>query len=888
MALDTDLARPDATPGPAGDVRRPAGAGRHRDLPGGSGRSDRHPLQRSVTGRWAAVVRENAHRPALGDPEGDLDYAEADRRTDRLARNVLAEDGDTGPLGLLTELSVQGLLALVGALRTGRPVVPLDPHLPAARLQVIAELARITSCLVAEGQRGTARALGPGVRPLPLEVLLGREPADDAAPLPHREGTDPAVVVFTSGSTGRPKGVVMTHDEMLDGADTSAERLGLNPADRVLLAMPLSFTAGTLVLGNALLNGASAWAYDPRDRGVGDLAAFTTGHGLTAFFGTPHLLRSLTASLGAEEDLGALRLAVTLGEAVHGRDVAAFRTHLAPGGVFANEAGSSEVGALCVFLVREDDPVPAGTVPGGVPTPSKEVRVLRGDGTPAAVGEPGEIVVTSHHLSGGYWNDPERTAAAFVAGPDGRRTYRTGDLGRLDADGNLHLLGRMDGAVKVRGYLVELSEVEGALLTLPSIAEACVVPVTTDGTTRLVAYVAHTADVLTASAATVRRHLRERLPEYMVPAAVVALPALPRTERGKVDRVNLPAVPARVPGEAPRGGAETTIAELWGRVLGLRDVGRDDDFWELGGDSLAVEEALALLAARFRTPLVTLDLVAAPTVAEMAQRLARGRRALPSHPTALTLCSGGTGTPVFCFAGAGGLAAAFHALAHELGDRPVHAFQAHGLESRALPDRSVDRAATRHLRVLRLLQPAGPYVLVGHSFGGLVALEVARRLRAAGEEVAMLTLLDTYLPASALPASAPDQAPATPGRRARAAVDGLRRALLPEGLPRREQLPVKALLPLAGLVAFTGRLQYDLFFDVGMRTSRRHRVEPYDGAATLVLARDNPAGRTVWDRVLTGPVEHRSLPCDHNSLLRAPHVHAVADLVRDAAARTDR
>jgi len=885
MASDTRLARPDTTP--SGRTPTPgAGAGRHRDLPGGSDRDDRHPRQRSVTGRWASVVREGAGRTALGDADGDLDFAEADRRTERLARNVLAEDGDHGPLGLLTELSVQGLLALLGALRTGRPVVPLDPHLPAARLRVVAELAGITSCLVAEGQRATARALGPGVRPLPLEVLLGRDPVDTTTPLPHREGTDPAVVVFTSGSTGRPKGVVMTHDEMLDGADTAAERLGLNPGDRVLLPMPLSFTAGTLVLGNALLNGASAWAYDPRDRGVGDLAAFTTGHGLTVFYGTPHLLRSLTASLSAGQDLGALRLAVTLGEAVHGRDVAAFRAHLAPGGVFANEAGSSEVGALCAFLVREDDAVPAGTVPGGVPAPSKEVRLLREDGTQAPVGEPGEIVVTSHHLSGGYWGDAERTAAAFVAGPDGRRTYRTGDLGRFDADGNLHLLGRMDGAVKVRGYLVELSEVEGALLTLPSIAEACVVPVATAGTTRLVAYVAHRADVLTASAATVRRHLRERLPEYMVPAAVVALPALPRTERGKVDRLALPPVPARVPGEAPRGGPETEIADVWGRVLGLRDVGRDDDFWELGGDSLAVEEVLALLAARFRTPLVTLDLVAAPTVREMAERVERGRSALPSHPTALTLRAGGPGTPVFCFAGAGGLAAAFHGLAHELGDRPVHAFQARGLESRALPDRSVDRAATRHLRVLRLLQPTGPYLLVGHSFGGLVALEVARRLRAAGEEVAMLTLLDTYLPAR--PAAGPEEpATAGPAGRVRAAVDGARRALLPEGLPRREQLPVKALLPLAGLVAFTGRLQYDLFFDVGMRTSRRHRVAPYAGPATVVLAQDNPAGRAVWDRVLTGPVEHRSLPCDHNSLLRAPHVHAVAELVRGAAARTD-
>lgn len=881
MATTTDLAGPDSSTGPTGGVPRPARHVPHRaqDQPTGVPRADRHPRERSILGRWSSVVREHPDRPAVGSPDGSVDFAAADRAAERLARNVLAEDDGTGPLGLLTELTVQGVLALVGALKTGRPVVPLDPHLPVARLQVIAELAGITTCLVADDRRALARGLGPGVRPLPLEVLLGREPADPRTPLPTRGGTDPALVVFTSGSTGLPKGVVMTHDEVLDGADSSAERLGLHPGDRTLLALPLSFTAGTLVLGNTVLNGASAWAYDPRDRGVGDLAGFITRNRLTVFYGTPHLLRSLTATLGDGRDLGDLRLAVTLGEAVHGRDVEAFRPHLRPGGVFANEAGSSEVGPLCLFVLRAGDAVPGGVLPGGVPFPSKEVTIEGRDGTPAAPGEPGEILITSHHLSGGYWNDPVRTAARFTTGPDGRRTYRTGDLGRIDDRGNLHLLGRMDGAVKVRGYLVELSEVEGALLELPSIAEACVVPLATGGTTTLVAYVAHTPDVLTASPATVRRHLRDRLPEYMVPASVVPLTALPRTERGKVDRVNLPAVPPRVPGRGPRTREEAVVAQVWSEVLGLPGVGCDEDFWELGGDSLAVEEVLARLSSRGGRTLTTTDLVDAPTVADLAVRLARRDAALPSHPTTVTLRPGGTRTPLFCFAGAGGLGAAFQALSREVGDRPVHAFQARGLESRALPDRSVARAATRHLQVLRLLQPTGPYLLVGHSFGGLIALEVAHRLRAAGEEVAVLTLLDTYLP--------PPPAPPVPGAGApgKAALVGgvaasLRRALLPDGLPRREQLPVKALLPLAGLLPLHGRLQYDLFFDVGMRTGRRHRVVPYDGPATVVLAQDNPAGRETWDRVLTGAVDHLGLPCDHNSLLRAPHVHAVADLLR--------
>ena len=856
------------------------------------------PWSRSFTGRFEQVAGRFPDSPAFASPGESLTYREAREQVDAMARALLARrrPGEPpAPVGVLVGASVDSLTALLAAARTGHLVVPLDSQLPVERLREIAALAQLGTCVTDSSRPEQARALlGHVPDVVSTAELLGEADRLQAVrPLPPAgEGADPLFAVFTSGSTGHPKGVLMTHDIFLDGASTARDRFGLTSADRVALVLPPAFAAGAIVLATAVLNGACTWLFDPRRHGARALADAVTAHRVTTFHATPHLLRSVLATLAPGEVLPTLRLVTTAWEAVFGRDVDQLAAPVHPGTAFWNCVGSSETGCVAGFRLVCGAPVPKAAVPAGVPEPGMEVRVLLADGSPAPPGEPGEVFVTSAHLSAGYWNDPVRTAERFTSEADGRTTYRMGDLGRLDAAGDLHVLGRVDGAVKVRGYFVHLTEVEAEVLASPSVGEAAVVAVEAAGTQRLVAYVAPAPDAPVESPAALRRRLRARLPEYMVPADVVPMTALPHNERGKVDRTALPPVPARGPAAPLSGATEVALAWTWAELLGLAGpsaIGPDDDFQQLGADSLTVEEMLARVEEEFGVPLTASDLVIAPTLRAFARRVGSGPGALPRHPTAVPLSTRTVVPVLFCFAGAGALAMSFTPLARSVRDRPVVAFQASGSEARALPDRSVEAAARRHLRELRLVQPRGPYVLLGHSMGGLIALEVAQRLTAAGEEVSCVVLVDTYLPRTRRPEpraeplpDGPDPAPRSLALRSLDAATHLVRLgshrVLPDGLPPLRLLSQRLRVPLAGVVPF-GDEQSQVLHDHGQVVARRHRVRPYAGRVVCVQLRDNVDGPGPWEALLTGPREFLNIDCDHNSVLREPHVGELAAAV---------
>ena len=368
------------------------------------------------------------------------------------------------------------------------------------------------------------------------------------------------------------------------------------------------------------------------------------------------------------------------------------------------------MGGIATFEIPGGAPVPDGIVPAGSISSNKEVRLVDEHGAPVAEGEAGEILVVSDYLAAGYLHDDEQTALRFGTDADGRPTCRQGDLGRFDGNGDLVLLGRADAAVKVRGYLVEPGEIEAAFMTMPDVTEVVVTTVVAPpAVTYLIAYVVTKATVRPPSPAAFRRGLRGVLPEYMIPTHIVALPSLPRNERGKVDRQQLPPVAPRVPVDEEQDMRQQIMAGIWGETLGLTDIALDDDFMALGGDSLTAEEMLAAVHDRFDVDLASTQLLEYPTLREFTGRVTSTAKALPSHPDVVTLRSGGTETPVFAFAGAGALALTFLPLSRHLEGRSVYAFQAHGLEQRALPDWSVEAAARRYLEIIRVIQPKGPY-----------------------------------------------------------------------------------------------------------------------------------------------------------------------------------
>jgi thioesterase domain-containing protein len=411
--------------------------------------------------------------------------------------------------------------------------------------------------------------------------------------------------------------------------------------------------------------------------------------------------------------------------------------------------------------------------------------------------------------------------------------------------------------VKIRGYLVEPGEVDAALFTLPDVTEALTigVPRGDSGHYRLVSYVVSAAD--RPSGAGIRQSLRGLLPGHMVPETIVFLTALPRTERGKLDRAQLPPPPPVQVGAEPVSEWERLVAQVWARALELDEVGRDADFFELGGDSLAAEALASMCVTDLGVPAadVTPALLAeAPTLAEFARRLKR--RPDRRNGTLTALQPAGSQIPLFMVAGGGGLGVGFVPVVRHLSaDQPAWALHSHALERRGLPDWSVEAAARRNLSIIRKVQARGPYYLAGHSFGGLVALEMAQRLLRSGEEVGLLVVLDSFPPD---PALQPTEQPKSLLRWARDAVG----------------------LAVTGLVPTPGIGQYWRFHRQSMVLGKRYRTTPYPGRTLVVLAESEDRHlRAQWGPHLSGRWELQTTSGDHMSMLRDPFAEEVAGFI---------
>jgi thioesterase domain-containing protein/acyl carrier protein len=428
---------------------------------------------------------------------------------------------------------------------------------------------------------------------------------------------------------------------------------------------------------------------------------------------------------------------------------------------------------------------------------------------------------------------------------------------------------------------VEPAEVEVTLLSYDDIREAVVMP-DRSSPASLTAYVAPTTTGRTPSVADLRTRLHRDLPPWMVPGHIVTLPALPRGDRGKIDRSALPR-PTRSTVEQPRGHHEKLVSRLWAEVLHTESVGRLDSFYALGGDSMSVMQMLVTLREVHGISLQPTDLASAPTLAQFAAALAGKGSAAPAqdlNPTTVplrALSPSTRGNPLFCFTGAGASALCFSPLAERVGpETAVYAFEPVGLAQRAVPDFSIRKAARRHVRDLRRIQPDGPYTLVGHSLGAHIALEAARLLDEDGADVEMVAMLDPWLPPHVAREARQDTPDVSVTLHTSADADW-------ELWWRRQRR-----IPLAGLL-FGGYQRRTLAIEeLGMMSVFFHRPQPWAGRALLLLSHLNQDDPSLWPRVLTGDVELGVIDCDHHSIVREPHVGAVVEklvLARSAAAR---
>ncbi len=606
----------------------------------------------TVHGLFADVARQRPTDIAIESRTGTLSYAELDARADRVAASLLAAGVTTGvPVALLMDRSPEAIVALLGILKAGAAYLPLDPTHPAERLAFVIDDARAVLAIVA------ADAPAPSGLTVPTTTLEQLEHAATRADEPLLDSAALAYVMYTSGSTGTPKGAEITHRSIIRLV-RGIDYVDFGTRPRILHAAPLGFDASTFEIWGALLNGGTCVVHDER---------IPTGCGLAGTIARHEArIAWLTAALfNAIVDDDATRLRglgqiLTGGEALSPPHIRKAYAAL-PDVTIINAYGPTECTTFATTypIPREPD-ADLRSIPIGRPIADTTLYVLNARGEPVPSGVIGELYIGGSGLARGYLARPELSAERFVADPfgaDGGRLYRTGDLVRWLPEGLIEFIGRADGQVKIRGYRIEIGEVEAALRRIAGV-RACAVLAREDqpGQKRLVAY--YVADDESVTARHLREQLGHALPDFMVPTVYMGLDVLPITVNGKLDRRALPAPDGSRPEladvYAPASGAlEQRLCALFAEMLGLDQVGRNDHFFDLGGNSLLAVRTMARIHAELSTVPTVAAFFGEPTPAALAaliegratqsalaSRIARGKGHEAAEPVAIIAMAG--------------------------------------------------------------------------------------------------------------------------------------------------------------------------------------------------------------------------------------------------------
>ncbi|MGD9901824.1 MAG: amino acid adenylation domain-containing protein [Vicinamibacterales bacterium] len=852
-----------------------------------------------------------------------ITYRELRARTGRLAAHLRSLGVAPGSLvGVCLERSPDLIAAVLAVLEAGGAYVPLDPGYPQERLRFVLEDTDASVVLTS----AAARDALPPSRGRLVDVAAALAASDHVGDdLSVAVGPDDlAYVIYTSGSTGRPKGVALEHRvaaamiRWARSAFDDADLAGVLAATSICfdlsvfeLFVPLSWGGAVVLAGSAL-----------------DLPRLPAAAAVSLINTVPSAIAELLRMGGLP---AGLRVAILAGERLRPALVDEILTQSTIRRVI-DVYGPSETSYTTAAERRVGSPETIGR-----PLPEVQTYVLDARRNPVPIGVPGELYIGGGTVARGYLHRSELTRQRFLDHPfdaGAGRVYASGDLARWRPDGTLEYLGRTDHQVKVRGYRIEPGEIEVALRRHPDVADAVVV-VREDvpGDQRLVAYVV-TSSRPDDTSRELRRWLQGQVPEFMVPSSFVPLDALPQTPNGKVDRRALPAPAGAAPAGhvAPRTDIERRVARIWAGVLSpARAVGVDDNFFALGGHSLLAVRLFTGIQSEFGVTLPLSSLFEAPTVAGLSALLdaalspARdgAQRDIPHGPTAdapgtagnprarlpldvirRSTCLAavqplGHRPPLFVLPGVGGNILGFRAVARHLDpDQPVVGLESVGRSGQELPLTNFKEIAARFIVEMRSLQPDGPYAIAGISFGGLVAFEMAQQLRASGQRVVLLALVDTGLPplvgerdgatlltkvgdlGRRLQRGAGALLTGSEGgrtrylrarvRRVRARLERRRWQRRQEFATIAERLGAGQRIGLVQALRNVRQANLNAYYD--------YRPAPYDGEVTLFHAteRDDPENNVArWHR-LTAALNVRPVPGNHSSMLEEPNVAALA------------
>jgi amino acid adenylation domain-containing protein len=596
---------------------------------GGFVRFEASAVEQTIHARFEQQVARHRHRLAIKTGQQAWTYDDLNRAANRVANAILARLGPgPEPLGLLFGNGMHAIAAVLGTLKAGKFYVPLDPTFPHTRLAAIVQDAGARLLVTDTHNRIYASRLAAETAGL-LDVDTLDAGVSEENPSEPVSPADLACLFYTSGSTGRPKGVMQSHRSLLHWAMIHGNDLRITPEDRLSLLHSWSVASSLHHLWTSMLNGAALLPFEVRASAGGDLARWLRQERVTIYHSIPAVFRQMAGTLTGQERFPDLRAIILSAAPMTGEDLDLYRRHFAAGAVLLHSMGTTETGWVRRCFIDGTTGTSDGAIPLGYPMADKDVMLLDECGREVERGSIGEIAVKSRYLAAGYWRQAELTAAKFApAGDEGdQRIYRTGDLGRMAPDGCLFHLGRQDFQVKVRGQRIEIGEVERALLAHPDVQEvAAVGRPTPAGDTHLIAYFVPAAG-RSPTVTELRRHLADRLPDYMIPAAFVRLAALPSTPNGKLDYAALPEAddglrPDLAAGYvAPQTELEQAITLAWQDVLGLGQVGARDNFFDLGGDSLLLAQLQGKLQAVVRKEIPMVEMFRHPTIDALVRYL---------------------------------------------------------------------------------------------------------------------------------------------------------------------------------------------------------------------------------------------------------------------------
>jgi amino acid adenylation domain-containing protein len=857
-----------------------------------------YPIDSGVHQLFEQQAERTPHAVAAVFADQQVTYAELNRRSNNLARHLQQVGVNPGALvAICVDRSIEMLVGLLGILKAGAAYVPLDPGYPNERL---AFMLRDSGASLILTQSKLRESLPADCNALYLDTDWPKTLPQNAA----QAGSNPdcdlnagnlAYVIYTSGSTGQPKGVEITHRSVVNLLCSMSRKPGMTANDTLVAVTTLSFDIAALELFLPLSVGAKLViaSRDQASNGALLLEQLIESRA-TVIQATPVTFRMLIEA-GWK---GQPAMKVLCGGEELPRDLA--NQILVRSTALWNMYGPTETTIWSSTLQVEPGD---GPVPIGQPIDNTQFHILDAAGKLTPIGVAGELHIGGSGLARAYFNRPDLTAEKFVwndlGGNQSVRLYKTGDLVRRRADGNIDFLGRLDNQVKLRGLRIELGEIEARLRTHPGVGE-CVVTARTGeaGDKQIVAYIAPERD-FTPDAEQLRKLLRNTLPEYMVPAAFVMLEKLPLTPNGKIDRKALPAPelnrstsqPSYV---APRTPIEEALAEIWRTVLGLKQIGVRDDFFALGGHSLQATRLINEIRKSFDHKLSVPLFFQNPTIEGTARVLSEDQhgnvkcQSIPLSP------GSSEGTLFFLDAGVG-----LCRLARRVISGPASFATAVGLPAAAFRSASVNRLAdlpsleslaAAHVNLIRARHTSGPCLLAGYSFGGVLAFEVAHQLEREGIHVKAILLLDSWARAplwwEKLRVLSRDRDRPL-SFRARHLLSRLRNKFA-EGKAGRAPVstpdrPASPALEQANVIF--GEVEPGLYVGLLRGIRRNYQYRPLDSRAILFRCQDDLYstyaidGKMGWGRLFTQGIDLVETPGDHSSLLQDPHLQELAERI---------